>query len=128
MFELFDTNKTGRIKWADFAEIDRLMTETLAGQYSEMISRRVYSLMLYPGLTLESEISYTTFFNFHSFVAKAMGIFEGDARDVGIHYKYVMDKVRHMRKGKRFQKKYDLFVSHDRSKFSAQYKFGIGFY
>ena len=105
MFELFDTEGKGRIKWAQFAEIDRLMTETLAGQYSEMISRRIYSMMLYPGLTLESEISYTTFYNYHAYVAKQMGIFEGDSREVGIHYKYMVDKVRHMRKGKRFQKK-----------------------
>jgi hypothetical protein len=98
------------------------MTETLGGQYSEMISRRIYSMMLYPGLTLESEVSAITFFNYHNFIAKSMGIFEGDsARDVSIHYKYVVDKVKHMRKGKRFQKKFDLYITHDRSKFSNQF-------
>merc|ERR1712100_478437 len=72
-------------------------------------------MMLYPGLTLESDISYTTFHNYHSFIAKSMGNLEGD-RDVGVHYKYTVDKVRHMRKGKRFQKQFDLFITHDRSK------------
>jgi len=121
LFELYDTEKKGRISWALFAEIDRLMVETLGGQYSEMISRRIYSMMLYPGLTLESEISYTTFYNYHSFIAKEMGIFEGDSRDVSIHYKYISDKVKHMKKGKRFQKKYDLYITHDRSKFSREF-------
>lgn len=125
LFEMYDTEKKGRINWGQFAEIDRLMVETLGGQYSEMISRRVYSMMLYPGLTLESEISYTTFFNYHAYIAKAMGIFEGDARDVSIHYKYISDKVKHMRKGKRFQKKYDLFVVHDRSKFANKFAFDL---
>ena len=40
---------------------------------------------------------------------------------MSIHYKYIVDKVRHMRKGKRFQKKYDLYVSHDKSKFSNSF-------
>eukprot|EP00392_Amoebophrya_sp_AT5.2_P008932 g8960.t1 len=125
LFALYDTAGKGRITWAQFAEIDRLMTETLGGQYSEMISRRVYSMMLYPGLTLESEISYTTFFNYHAFIAKSMGIFDGEQRDVGIHYKYVSDKVKTMKKGKRFQKTYDLYVTHDRSKFSREFAFQL---
>jgi hypothetical protein len=125
LFELFDSEKKGRISWLDFQTIDRLMTETLGGQYSEMISRRVYSMMLYPGLTLESEISFTTFLNYHQYIAKQMGIFEGDSREVSIHYKYIVDKVRHMRKGKRFQKKFDLYVSHDRSKFSNSFALSL---
>lgn len=32
-----------------------------------------------------------------------IGILEGD-RDVGVHYKYLVDKAKHMGKGKRFQK------------------------
>jgi hypothetical protein len=115
LFELFDTGKTGKITWPQFQEVDRLITETLGGQYSEMISRRIYSMMLYPGLTLESDISYATFYNYHSFIAKSMGNLDGD-KDVGIHYKYTVDKFRHMRKGKRFQKNFDLFITHDRSK------------
>merc|ERR1711966_174910 len=86
---------------------------------------RVYSMMLYPGLTLESEISYTTFYNYHQYIAKCMGLFEGDAKEVSIHYKYMVDKVRHMRKGKRFQKKYDLFITHDRSKFCTAFALSL---
>lgn len=125
LFEMYDVEKKGRITWRQFAEIDRLMVETLASQYSEMISRRIYSMMIYPGLTLESEISYTTFANYHSYIARQMGLFEGDSRDVGIHYKYMADKVKHMKKGKRFQKKFDLYVSHDRSKFSKEFAFNV---
>ncbi|KAF4658988.1 hypothetical protein FOL47_007767, partial [Perkinsus chesapeaki] len=115
LFELYDTESKGVVDWNQFVKIDRVITETLGGQYSEMISRRIYSLMLYPGLPLDSEISYTTFYNYHAYVSKKMGVLEGD-RDVAIHYKYLVDKAKHMRKGKRFQKTYDLFICHDRSK------------
>jgi hypothetical protein len=36
--------------------------------------------------------------------------------DVRTHFRYVVDKVKFMQKSKRYQKKYDLFISHDRSK------------
>jgi len=72
LFELYDPAKKGSISWPQFAEVDRIVTECLGGQYEEMISRRAYSMMNYPGLTLESEISFTTFQNYHFFVAKTM--------------------------------------------------------
>ncbi|KAF4695939.1 hypothetical protein FOZ63_001470, partial [Perkinsus olseni] len=115
LFELYDTESKGVVDWNQFVKVDRVITETLGGQYSEMISRRIFSLMLYPGMSLDSEISFTTFHNYHAYVSKKMGILEGD-RDVGIHYKYLVDKAKHMMKGKRFQKAYDLFICHDRSK------------
>jgi hypothetical protein len=115
LFELHDPEKKGMINWAQFAEIDRIVTECLGGQYNEMISRRAFSMMNYPGLTLESEISYTTFHNYHSFVAKQMGALDGD-REANVHYKYIVDKVKTAKKGKRFLKHYDLFITHDRSK------------
>jgi hypothetical protein len=72
LFELFDTSKSGRISWDRFVEIDRVITEALGGQYNEMVSRRIYSLMIYPGLSLDSDISYKTFYNYHNYVAKAV--------------------------------------------------------
>jgi hypothetical protein len=52
LFELFDPEKKGHISWPQFAEVDRIVTECLGGQYNEMISRRMFSMMNYPGLTL----------------------------------------------------------------------------
>ena len=40
----------GTIGWPQFAEVDRIVTECLGGQYEEMISRRAFSMMNYPGL------------------------------------------------------------------------------
>ena len=39
----------GTIGWPQFAEVDRIVTECLGGQYEEMISRRAFSMMNYPG-------------------------------------------------------------------------------
>ena len=44
-----------------------------------------------------------------------MGCMNSDP-DVRTHFRYVVDKVKFMQKSKRYQKKYDLFISHDRSK------------
>jgi hypothetical protein len=117
LFELYDPEKKGVISWPQFAEVDRIVTESLGGQYNEMISRRAYSMMNYPGLTLEAEISYTTFHNYHLFVAKQMGALEGD-KDASMHYKYIVDKVKNSKKGKRFLKSFDLFIVHDATKAS----------
>lgn len=120
LFELYDPLKKGTIGWPQFAEVDRIVTECLGGQYEEMISRRAFSMMNYPGLTLESEISFTTFHNYHAFVAKQMGALEGD-RDASMHYKYIVDKVKSSKKGKRFLKLFDLYVVHDESKESIAF-------
>jgi len=120
LFELFDPEKKGTIGWNQFAEVDRIVTESLGGQYDEMISRRQYSMMNYPGLTLESDISFTTFYNYHLYVAKQMGALEGD-KDCSMHYKYIVDKVKSSKKGKRYLKKYDLFITHDRTKPSTEF-------
>jgi hypothetical protein len=117
LFELYDPEKKGTIGFPQFAEVDRIVTESLGGQYNEMISRRMYSMMNYPGLTLEANISFTTFHNYHLYVAKQMGAMEGD-RDASMHYKYIVDKVKNAKKGKRYQqgKLFDLFITHDGSK------------
>ncbi|CAE7940319.1 DNAH7 [Symbiodinium necroappetens] len=120
LFELYDPAKKGSIGWPQFAEVDRIVTECLGGQYEEMISRRAFSMMNYPGLTLESEISFTTFHNYHAFVAKQMGALEGD-RDSSMHYKYIVDKVKNSKKGKRFLKLFDLYIVHDESKESIAF-------
>jgi dynein heavy chain len=117
LFELYDPEKKGTISFPQFAEVDRIVTESLGGQYNEMISRRMYSMMNYPGLTLEANISFTTFHNYHLYVAKQMGAMEGD-KDASMHYKYIVDKVKNAKKGKRYQngKLFDLFITHDGSK------------
>jgi hypothetical protein len=92
LFKLF-AGDSESMKWPQFAEVDRIVTECLGGQYSEMISRRAFSMMNYPGLTLEYEITKTTFYNYHYFVAKSMGAMDGD-RDANVHYKYIVDKVK----------------------------------
>jgi hypothetical protein len=79
------------------------------------VSRRIYSMMLYPGLTLEELVSFQTFRNYFDFTAKKMGCMNSDP-DVRTHFRYVVDKVKFMQKSKRYQKKYDLFITHDRSK------------
>eukprot|EP00442_Polarella_glacialis_P024664 CAMPEP_0115137118 /NCGR_PEP_ID=MMETSP0227-20121206/56805_1 /TAXON_ID=89957 /ORGANISM="Polarella glacialis, Strain CCMP 1383" /LENGTH=5027 /DNA_ID=CAMNT_0002544335 /DNA_START=143 /DNA_END=15226 /DNA_ORIENTATION=+ len=131
LFELYDPLKKGSIGWPQFAEVDRIVTECLGGQYEEMISRRAFSMMNYPGLTLESEISFTTFHNYHAFVAKQMGALEGD-KDTSMHYKYIVDKVKSSKKGKRFLKMFDLFIAHDGSKaglaFAKQVRTAIELY
>eukprot|EP00435_Cladocopium_sp_Y103_P060504 s1903_g22.t1 len=78
LFELYDPLKKGTIGWPQFAEVDRIVTECLGGQYEEMISRRAFSMMNYPGQL--------------AFVAKQMGALEGD-RDASMHYKYIVDKA-----------------------------------
>jgi hypothetical protein len=78
-------------------------------------------MMLYPGLTLDEKVSFQTFRNYYDFVAKRMGCTTGDA-DVRTHFRYVVDKVKFMQKSKRYQKKFDLYITHDRSK--AGKKFG----
>jgi hypothetical protein len=120
LFKLF-AGDADSMKWPQFAEVDRIVTECLGGQYSEMISRRAFSMMNYPGLTLEYEITKTTFYNYHYFVAKSMGALEGD-REANVHYKYIVDKVKTAKGAKRFKTKaYDLFVTHDRSKESVAF-------
>jgi len=112
LFELYDPEKKGLIGWPQFAEVDRIVTECLGGQYNEMISRRAFSMMNYPGLTLEANISFTTFHNYHLFVAKQMGAMDGD-RDASMHYRYVVDKVKNTKKAKRYNKIFDLFIAFD---------------
>ena len=55
------------------------------------------------------------FRNYYDYVAKKMGCLSGDP-DVRTHFRYVVDKVKFMQKGKRYQRVYDLFICHDRSK------------
>merc|ERR1719163_453726 len=104
-----------KISWDQFVTVDRVVIETVGADYSEMVSRRIYSMMLYPGLTLEETVSFQTFRNYYDFTAKKMGCMNSDP-DVRTHFRYVVDKVKFMQKSKRYQKKYDLFISHDRSK------------
>ena len=49
---------------------DTVVIETVGADYSEMVSRRIYSMMLYPGLTLEETVSFQTFRNYFDFTAK----------------------------------------------------------
>jgi hypothetical protein len=106
-----------KISWDAFVAVDRCVVETVGADYSEMVSRRIYSMMLYPGLTLDEKVSYQTFYNYYAYVAKKMGACSGDP-DVQKHFKYVEDKVKFVQKSKRYQFKYDLFITHDRSKVS----------
>ena len=57
----------------------------MGGNYSEMVSRRIYSMMLYPGLTLEEKVSYQTFRNYYNYIAIKMGACSGDP-DVQKHF------------------------------------------
>lgn len=49
MFFTCEATPRGTIGWPQFAEVDRIVTECLGGQYEEMISRRAFSMMNYPG-------------------------------------------------------------------------------
>jgi hypothetical protein len=107
------------VPWSEFQKFDLLCTESLGGHYSEMISRRVYSMMLYPGMTLDTDISWTTFFNYHWHVACKLKETHDD-KNMNIIYKYIFDRVRQMKKGKRFQVNEDIIIVHDRSKHSLK--------
>jgi hypothetical protein len=61
-----------KISWDQFVTVDRVVIETVGADYSEMVSRRIYSMMLYPGLTLEEKVSFQTFRNYYDFTAKKM--------------------------------------------------------
>ena len=53
------SDSLGTIGWPQFAEVDRIVTECLGGQYEEMISRRAFSMMNYPGLSFTSEVIFS---------------------------------------------------------------------
>ena len=46
-----------KISWDQFVTVDRVVIEAVGADYSEMVSRRIYSMMLYPGLTLEEKVT-----------------------------------------------------------------------